>query len=93
MRVASLAHRGAHLWRRAGHMGKQLDRGIHNAAYLRLHAIQPGLWAAGVDTRHMDQKLNTNYGHYNKLPENMRNGIEVMDGIAAHLRGGTFSYP
>ena len=74
-------------------MGHQIDRGMHNAAYLYSHGIQPGLWAAGVDTREIDQKLSANYRHYNKLQENMRDGIEVMDGIAAHIRGGTFSYP
>ena len=54
--------------------------------------IQPGLRAAGVDTREVDKHLMTGYGHYNKLRENINDGIEVIDNVAAHVRGGTYQY-
>ena len=92
MRINSLAQKSVRVWRRARHVGKQVDRGIHNAAYLYSNAIQPGLWAAGVDTRNIDRSSSRNYGHYNKMQENLRDGISVVDGIAANLRGGTFTY-
>ena len=91
MRVGAFAHRAAHVWRRARHVGRSIDRAIHNGAYL-YSAIRPGLLAAGVDTRSVDRTLSKNYGHYNKMQESLSDGIQVVDGIAANLRGGNFTY-
>ncbi len=75
------------MWRTARHVGSELDRHINTAAYLYGAAIQPGLRAAGVDTRHADKHLKTGYELYNRYAENVRDGVDVMDGIAGHLRG------
>ena len=74
------------MWRTARHVGSELDRHINTAAYLYGAAIQPGLRAAGVDTRHADKHLKTGYDLYNRYAENVRDGVDVMDGIAGHLR-------
>ena len=79
------------MWNRARHVGSELDRHINTAAYLYGAAIQPGLGAAGVDTRHADRHLKMGYDLYNRYAENVRDGVDVMDGIAANLRGN-FSY-
>ena len=80
------------MWHTARHVGSELDRHIQTAAYLYGRAIQPGLRAAGVDTREVDKNLMTGYGHYSKLRENLNDGIQVIDGVAAHVRGGTYQY-
>ncbi len=75
------------MWRTARHVGSELDRHISTAAYMYSHAIQPGLRAAGVDTRYTDKQLKTGYDLYNRYAENVRDGVDVVDGIAANLRG------
>ena len=85
-------HHGMQLWHTARHVGSELDRHIQTAAYLYGRAIQPGLRAAGVDTREVDKHLITGYGHYSKLRENLNDGVQVIDGVAHHLRGGTYQY-
>jgi len=80
------------LWHTARHVGSELDRHIQTAAYLYGRAIQPGLRAAGIDTRAADQHLLTGYSHYSKLRENLNDGIGVIDNVAAHIRGGTYQY-
>ena len=86
-----VGERAAYMWRRARHVGQSIDRAIHNGAYL-YSAIRPGLWAAGLDTRNVDRTLSKNYGHYNEMQERLSDGIQVVDGIAANLRGGNFTY-
>ena len=88
-----LKHTSMQMWRTARHVGSELDRGVEQAAFLYGHAIQPVLRAAGVDTRDVDKKLMTGYGNYSKLRENLNDGVQVLDQIGAHLRGGKFQYP
>ena len=85
-----LRHQGVHLWHTARHYGRELDRHVHTAARLYA-AIQPGLRGV-LDTREVDKHLSTGYGMYNQLKANMEDGIQVVDGVAAHLRGGAHSY-
>ncbi len=75
------------MWRTARHVGSELDRHINTAAYIYGAAIQPGLRAAGVDTRHADKHLKQSYDLYSRYAENVRDGVNVMEGIAANLRG------
>ena len=79
------------MWTQARHVGAEFDRHINSAAYLYAHAIQPGLRVAGVDTRQADKYLSTGYDLYSRYAENVRDGVDVMDGIASNLRGN-FSY-
>ena len=75
------------MWRTARHVGSELDRHINTAAYLYGAAIQPGLHAAGIDTRSADKHLKTGYDLYSRYANNVRDGVDVVDGIAGHLRG------
>ena len=68
------------------------DHAVHNAARLYSHAIQPGLRQAGIDTREADMFLKNSYDHYSLYSNAINSGINVADGVAAHLRGGSFSY-
>ncbi len=83
----NVRHHGMRMWRTARHVGAELDRHISTAVYMYSHAFQPGLRAAGVDTRQADRHLKQNYDLYNRYAENVRDGVDVMDGIAANLRG------
>ena len=80
------------IWRTARHVGSEFDRHIQSAAYIYGRAIQPGLRAAGIDTREVDKHLITSYGLYNKLRESLNDGVQVVDGVMAHVRGGTYQY-
>ena len=80
------------MWHTARHVGSELDRHIQTAAYLYGRAIQPGLRAAGVDTREVDKHLMKGYGHYTKLQENLNDGVQIVDGVMHHMRGGTYQY-
>ena len=79
------------MWRTARHVGSELDRHINTAAYLYGAAIQPGLRAAGVDTRQADKHLKTGFDLYSRYADNVQDGVRVMDGITANLRGN-YSY-
>ena len=68
------------------------DRGIRTAAYLYGHAIQPALRDAGVNTSKADSLLKNSYDHYNLYANTIQLGINVVDGVAANLRAGRFSY-
>ena len=83
----NVRHDGMQLWRKARHVGSELDRHINTAAYLYGTAIQPGLRAAGVDTRHADKHLKHGYDLYSQYANNIRDGVDVIDNIAGHLRG------
>ena len=85
-------HHGMQMWHTARHVGSELDRHIQTAAYLYGRAIQPGLRAAGVDTREVDKHLMKGYGHYTKLQENLNDGVQIVDGVMHHMRGGTYQY-
>ena len=82
----NVRHQGLRMWRTARHIGSELDRHIHTAASI-YGAIQPGLRAAGIDTRHADKQLKTGYDLYSRYAENVRDGVDVIDGIAGNLRG------
>ena len=87
----NVRHHGMRMWNRARHVGAELDRHINTAAYLYGRAIQPGLRAAGVDTSGADKHLKQGYDLYSRYASNVRDGVDVMDGIAANLRGN-FTY-
>jgi hypothetical protein len=36
--------------------------------------------------------LKNSYDHYNMYSDATQSGVNVVDGIAANLRGGSFSY-
>ena len=80
------------MYHHARHYKTVADNAIHNAAHLYSHAIQPGLRQAGIDTREADKFLKNSYDHYSLYSNAINSGIQVSDGIAAHLRGGSFSY-
>ena len=77
--------------RTARHVGSMVDRHVHAAAHLYRH-VQPALRAAGVDTSAMDMKLKGGYDLYSQYSSALNDGVEVVDGIAKNLRGGSFSY-
>ena len=80
------------MWHTARHMGSQIDRHVQFAAQVYGHAIQPALRSAGVDTRSADSVLKPSYDLYNTYARALNDGTEVIDGIARHLRGGTYHY-
>ena len=79
---------GTRVYHQARHVGRQLDRHVQFAARLYATAIQPGLRAAGVDTRGADRTLKAAHDHYGMLKEQTQAGIRVADGVAAHVRAG-----
>ena len=79
---------GAALYAKARHVGRQVDHHIRFAARMYATAIQPGLRAAGVDTRGADRTLKAAHDHYGMLKEQTQAGIRVADGVAAHVRAG-----
>ena len=83
---------GARMYKKAVHYGSMVDRGVRTAAAIYARAIQPALVDAGVDTRKADKVLKSGYDHYNMYADNIQRGINVVDNIAANLRGGSFSY-
>ena len=83
---------GMRMYKRAVHVGSMVDRGVRTAAAVYARAIQPALVDAGVDTRKADKVLKSGYDHYNMYADNIQRGINVVDNIAANLRGGSFSY-
>ena len=80
------------MYHRAKHYGTMADRGIQTAAYLYGQAIQPALRNASVNTQKLDSLLKTSYDHYNMCANAIQSGINVVDVVAANLRGGSFSY-
>ena len=83
---------GVHMYKKAVHYGSMVDRGVRTVAAIYARAIQPALVDAGVDTRKADKVLKSGYDHYNMYADNIQRGINVVDSIAANLRGGSFSY-
>ncbi len=79
-------HTGVHLWRTARHYGRIVDRYVQNAAYIYGSAIQPGLSAAGVHTGDIDSKLLKTYDVYSQFRDNLKDGVQLGDSLAAHLR-------
>ncbi len=63
---------------------------IQAAAHL-YSAVSPVLRMHGMDTRQLDRTLKAGYDHYESYAQNARDGVQVMDSVAAHLRGG-YSY-
>ena len=87
-----MARHGMRMYQKARHYGTIADRGIRTAAYLYGHAIQPALRDAGINTSKADGMLKNSYDHYNMYSNAIQSGINVVDGVAANLRGGSFSY-
>ena len=90
--VQRALRRGVRMYKKAVHYGSMVDRGVRTAAAIYARAIQPDLVDAGVDTRKADKVLKSGYDHYNMYADNIQRGINVVDNIAANLRGGSFSY-
>ena len=90
--MSRIARHGMRMYHKARHYGTMADRGIRTAAYLYGHAIQPALRDAGVNTSKADSLLKNSYDHYNLYANTIQLGINVVDGVAANLRGGSFSY-
>ena len=80
------------MYQKVRHYGTIAHRGIRTAAYIYGQAIQPALRDAGIKTSRADTVLKNTYDHYNMYSDAIQSGINVVDGIAANLRGGSFSY-
>ena len=85
-------HQGVAMWRTARHYGTLIDRHVQTATHLYGNAVQPALRGMGYDTREVDRHLHSAHGLYSSYKESLNDGVDVVDGIAANLRGGTFSY-
>ena len=80
------------MYQTAKHCGSMADRGIRTAAHIYGQAIQPALRDAGINTSRADGMLKNSYDHYTLYANAIQSGINVVDGVAANLRGGSFSY-
>ena len=87
-----MARHGMRMFNKARHYGTMADRGIRTAAHIYGQAIQPALRDAGINTSRADGMLKNSYDHYNLYANAIQSGINVVDGVAANLRGGSFSY-
>ena len=88
--VNKAVRHGVQLYRTMRHHASVWDGRIQAAAHL-YSAVSPVLRMHGLDTRHLDRSLKAGYDHYETYAQNARDGVQVMDGIAANLRGG-YSY-
>ena len=87
-----IARHGMQIYQKAKHYGSIADRGIRTAAYIYGQAIQPALKDAGLNAQKANKYLKNGYDHYNFYSDAINSGVNVVDGIAAILRGGSFSY-
>ena len=87
-----MARHGMQMYQKVRHYGTIADRGIRTAAYIYGQAIQPALRDAGINTSRADTVLKNSYDHYNMYSDAINSGVNVVEGIAANLRGGSFSY-
>ena len=88
--VNKAVRHGVQLYRTMRHHASVWDGRIQAAAHL-YSAVSPVLRMHGLDTRQLDRNLKAGYDHYESYAQNARDGVQVMDGIAANLRGG-YSY-
>jgi len=84
--VNGARHNAVRMWTSARHYGRLVDRYVQGAAHLYGSAIQPGLRAAGVDTRDVDSTLLKSYDLYSQFKGNIDSGVRLGDNMAAHLR-------
>ncbi len=84
--VNGARHNAVRMWTSARHYGRLVDRYVQGAAHLYGSAIQPGLRAAGVDTRDADSTLLKSYDLYSQFKGNIDSGVRLGDSMAAHLR-------
>ena len=82
---------GIQLYRTMRHHASVWDGRIQAAAHIYGSVLQPALRMQGVDTRQIDRSLKVGYDHYSTMASNVRDGVDVFDGLARHLRGG-YSY-
>ena len=82
---------GVQLYRTMRHHASVWDGRVQAAAHLSGSVLQPALRMQGVDTRQIDKSLKVGYDHYNTMASNVRDGVDVVDGVVRHLRGG-YSY-
>ncbi len=81
---------GVQLYGTMRHQASVWDGRIQAAAHLYGSVLQPALRMQGVDTRQLDRTLKVGYDHY-EYAQSARDGIDVIDGMARHLRSG-YSY-
>ena len=72
------------------HHASVWDGRIQTAAHI-YSSVSPVLRMHGIDTRQLDKTLKASYDHYELYARQARDGVQVMDGIAANLRSG-YSY-
>ena len=87
-----LTRHGMQFYHKATHYGTMVDRRIRAAAQIYGQAIQPAVRDAGINTRDADKFLKSSFDHYNLYSNAIQSGVNVVDGVAANLRGGSFSY-
>ena len=80
------------MYQKARHYGTMADRGVRTAAYIYGQVIQPALRDVGVNAHVADKFLKNSFDHCNMYSNAIQSGINVVDGVAANLRGGSFSY-
>ena len=88
-----LARDGMRMYQTASHYGSMADRSIRTAAYLYRQAIPRALRDGGVNTQKADRFMKNIYDHYELYSNAVQSEINIVDGVAANLRGGSFSYP
>ena len=84
-------HQAGQMLRTARHVGSMVDRHVHSAAHPYRH-VQPALRAMNIDTSEVDMKLKGGYDLYTQYSSMLNYGVDVVDGIAKNLRGGSFKY-
>ena len=88
--VNKAVRHGVQLYRTMRHHASVWDGRVQAAARIYT-AVSPVLRMHGEEARQLDRTLKAGYDHYESYARNVRDGIQVLDGIAAHTRGG-YSY-
>ena len=79
---------GVQLYRTMRHHASVWGGRIQAAAHLYGSVLQPALRMQGVDKRQLHRTLRVGYDHYEQYAQLARDGIDAIDGMARHLRGG-----
>ena len=87
-----MVRHGMRMYQTARHYGSMADRGIRTAAHIYGQAIQPALRDACYNAQKADRLMKNSCDHYNLCSDAISSGVNVVDGIPANLRGGSFSY-
>ena len=84
--INTAVRHGLHAYHTMCHHSSVWDGCIQAAAHLH-SAVSPVLRMHGLNTRQLDKTLKTSYDHYEFYARQARDCIQVMDSVAAHLRG------